>query len=294
MTTSSPRTSPPEQPHRNHGLFSDHYLNVTLPGRQEWSELADEPGAVMRAVADVFGSYAPSSNEAQTEQDLVRPVLKILGHDFEVQPALETPSGPKRPDYVFYRDTVSVNANKDRALNDELLRDKSFAVGDAKYWERPLDMSAKKGGDAFTNKNPSFQIAFYMQLAGTEWGVLTNGRLWRLYNKDSAHKLDRYYEVDLHALANDGYVGDFLYFYAFFHRSAFDDQPLSVRSILKESEDYARSVGDSLKGQVYEALRHVAQGFLDYPQNALEPAPETLREIYDNSLIVLYRMRDTP
>jgi hypothetical protein len=54
--------------------------------------------------------------------------------------------------------------------------------------------------------------------------------------------------------------------------------------------DYARSVGDSLKTQVYEALRHLAQGFLDYPQNELEPDPETLREIYDNSLIVLYRL----
>lgn len=28
-------------------------------------------------------------------------VLRILGHDFEVQPALEIPDGTKRPDYVF-------------------------------------------------------------------------------------------------------------------------------------------------------------------------------------------------
>src|SRR5215203_4986134 len=129
-----------------------------------------------------------------------------------------------------------------------------------------------------------------MRHAGTEWGILTNGRLWRLYHKDTAHKLDRFYEVDLPDLVESGDAKRFLYFYAFFHRSAFEDHPLSVQSILKESEDYARSVGNSLKRQVYEALRHVAQGFLDYPENALEPAPETLREIYDNSLIMLYRM----
>lgn len=36
-----------------------------------------------------------------------------------------------------------------------------------------------------------------MQHSGTERGVLTNGRLWRLYHRDTAHKLDRFYEVDL-------------------------------------------------------------------------------------------------
>ena len=283
--------TPPVQPHRNHGLFSDHYLNVTLPTRQQWRELIYEARPVMEAVASVLASFHPSDNEAQTERDLVRPVLEILGHTVEVQPPLATPSGTKRPDYVFYRDTASLNANKNRPLTDELLQAKSFAVGDAKYWECPLDVSLKKGGDTFTtNRNPSFQISFYMQHAGTEWGILTNGRLWRLYHKDTAHKLDRFYEVDLPALVESGDAKRFLYFYAFFHRSAFEDHPLSVQSILKESEDYARSVGNSLKRQVYEALRHVAQGFLDYPENALGPSPDTLREIYDNSLIVLYRM----
>ena len=47
---------------------------------------------------------------------------------------------------------------------------------------------------------------------------------------------------------------------------------------------------DSLKAQVYEALRHVAQGFLDYRPNHLQPDPDTLKAIYDHALIVLYRL----
>jgi len=129
-----------------------------------------------------------------------------------------------------------------------------------------------------------------MQHAGTEWGILTNGRLWRLYHKDTAHKLDRFYEVDLKALTERGDAREFLYFYAFFRRAAFEDGALGVRALLAESEDYARSVGDSLKAQVYEALRHLAQGFLDYPGNGLEPDEASLREVYDSSLIVLYRL----
>jgi type I restriction-modification system DNA methylase subunit len=282
--------APTARPHRNHGLFSDHYLDVTLPERSGWKSLVEQACPLMEGISRLFDSFAPSTNEAQTEEDLVRPVLRLLDHDFEVQPALETPDGTKRPDYVFYRDAASLNANKDRPLNDELLRGSAFAVGDAKHWDRRLDVSLKGRGDPFTNKNPGFQISFYMQHAGSQWGILTNGRLWRLYHKDTAHKLDRFYEVDLQELATSGDAERFLYFYAFFHRSAFDEHPLGVRAMLEESADYARSVGDSLKSQVYEALRHLAQGFLDYPQNRLEPNPDTLREIYDNSLIVLYRL----
>jgi len=141
--------------HRNAGLFSDHYLNVTLPRRPGWEALAEEARRVMAKVARVFGSFVPSANEAQTEQDLVRPILALLGHDFEVQPALKTPDGTKRPDYVFYRDAAALAANKGRTLDDELLRDRALAVGDAKYWDRPLDASLKgKSRDPFSTKNP--------------------------------------------------------------------------------------------------------------------------------------------
>src|SRR5215204_1193787 len=188
------------QRHNNQQLFSDHYLNVTLPQRPEWQLLAHDAGIALAAIGPIVRAYVPSQNEAQTERDLVRPVLEALGHTFEVQPPLQTPGGTKRPDYVFYRDAASLNENKDQTLSDEVLRGKAFAVGDAKYWERQLDVPLKKGSDAFTNKNPSFQIAFYMQHSGTEWGILTNGRLWRLYHKETAHKLDRFYEVDLPTL----------------------------------------------------------------------------------------------
>ena len=67
-----------------------------------------------------------------------------------------------------------------------------------------------------------------MRHAGTDWGILTNGRLWRLYHRETAHKLDRFYEVDLQELVEGGDPEKFLYFYAFFRRAAFDDGPLGV------------------------------------------------------------------
>ncbi len=57
------------------------------------------------------------------------------------------------------------------------------------------------------NKNPAYQIAFYVQHAGVAWGILTNGRLWRLVHKDTAHKLDRYYEVERYEVRMTGARG---------------------------------------------------------------------------------------
>ncbi len=282
-----------EQPHRNHGLFSDHYLNETLPQRPDWQGLAEEAKPIMEQLKGIFEGYkpAPSEKEAQTEEDWVRPVLKTLGHAyFAVQPSLKTPDGTKAPDYVFYWDQASRDANVGKVLDDELLNSRAYAVGDAKRWDRPLDVPLKEGTDPFDNKNPSYQISFYVQHSGMEWGILTNGRLWRLYHKDTAHKLDRYYEVNLPELLTTGDVESFLYFYAFFRRKAFEEHPLGVGMILRASAEYARGVGDTLKVQVYEALRHLAQGFLDYSANGLASEPATLKEIYDNSLIVLYRL----
>lgn len=278
-------------PHRNQQLFSDHYLNVILPKREDWQMLAVEAESFMRDLQRILADYMPSDKEAQLEDDLVKPVLRHLGHTFEVQPSLETPDGTKAPDYVFYRDQAALLANKGKKLNEARLQGRAFAVGDAKYWDRPLDVSLKSmGGDSFTNKNPSYQISFYMQHSGLDWGILTNGRLWRLYHKDTAHKLDRFYEVNLLEMLRAGDANAFLYFYAFFRRQAFEPGDLGIEAIRLASADYARGVGDSLKAQVYEALRHVAQGFLDYRPNHLQRDPDTLKAIYDHALIVLYRL----
>lgn len=277
--------------HHNQQLFADHYLNENLVQHPQWQALRKQARPVMQQITGILRDFIASGNERQTEEDLVMPVLRALGHRFEVQASLETPEGVKRPDYVFYRDADALAAHKNQVITDALPQEGGIAVGDAKSWGRALDVAVRQStGDALSNKNPSYQIYYYMLHSGVTWGVLTNGRQWRLYHKDTAHKLDHFYEVDLPDLVESGDVGQFLYFYVFFRREAFEEGPLPAAEILRESADYARNVGNSLKGQVYDALRHIAQGFLDYSPNGLEPDPASLKAIYDNSLILLYRL----
>ena len=208
-----------------------------------------------------------------------------------MQAPLKTSDGTKVPDYVFYRDDAVLATHKNQVLTEAVAGEGAFAVGDAKYWDRPLDIAVRtKGADALSNKNPSYQIYFYMLHSGVEWGMLTNGKLWRLYHRESAHKLDVYYEVDLEELVRSGDIERFLYFYAFFRRGAFEPGSLCLSELLRASIEYAHGVSNTLKSQVYDALRHLAQGFLDYPGNGLTTTPETLKDAYNNALILLYRL----
>ena len=278
-----------ENAHHNQRLFADYYLANMLP--QQWDMLRAEAEVAMQQVREVYEKFTPNpNNEAQTEDDWIKPVLRIMGHTFEVQAPLKVPGSIQKPDYIFYRDEVAREANKGPILTDELLKDAAYAVGDAKQWDRSLDRTTG-GSDAFSNKNPSYQIWFYMLHSRLPWGILTNGRLWRLYHQDTAHKLEVYYEVDLPYLLESDDVTFFLYFYTFFRRAAFnDDTPLSLHQMLTTSTEYARGISESLRQQVYDALRYVAQGFLEYTRNELQTTPETCREIYDSSLILLYRL----
>lgn len=277
--------------HNNQHLFSDHYLNEVLPQNTYWQALESQSQELLERASALLDGFNRSNNERQTEEELVIPLLKALGHTFELQATLKTSDGNKTPDYVFYADKEAQSANKGKILNDELPKQGGIAVGDAKSWGRSLDTQIKENNkDALSNKIPAYQIWFYMLHSGVDWGILTNGKKWRLYEKSTAQKLDHFYEVDIEELVAENDPARFLYFYALFRREAFDEGNVSLAEILRGSAEYARKVGDSLKEQVYEALKHISQGFLDYAPNNLQPDADTLKVIYDNSLILLYRL----
>src|SRR5260221_5435758 len=80
--TGTPQANKPIQlalapsPHRNQQLFSDHYLNVILPKREDWQALVIEAEPIMRDLQRILADYTPSDKEVQLEDDLVKPVLR--------------------------------------------------------------------------------------------------------------------------------------------------------------------------------------------------------------------------
>jgi hypothetical protein len=92
---SLPRTS-----HHNQGLFSDYYLDNILP--QQWHALKDEAALARKQLQSIYNTFTPNpNNEAQTEDDWIKPVLREIGHAFfDVQVPLTVPHGTQKPDYI--------------------------------------------------------------------------------------------------------------------------------------------------------------------------------------------------
>jgi len=140
--------------------------------------------------------------------------------------------------------------------------------------------------------SPSWQIDYYLRTSEVPWAILTDGRLWRLYNRETSYRLDVYYEIDLPQILGARDVQAFKYFYLFFRGQAFIRDPEGLcflDRVFQGSLEYAREVGDDLKENVYKALRILAEGFVETPSNNLDPSRD-LEAIHGNALIYLYRL----
>lgn len=279
--------------YNNRSLFSDYYLENQVSRDDHWQALKKEASAYRERIAGILETAGRGIDgdtpEAQVELRLIRPILDALGHVYFVQPAVPSSEGVKRPDYAFFPSPEAVQEAEAHKGETEFFKN-ALAVGEVKAWERPLDKRAKGPGDPFSNHNPSYQIDFYLRATDKRWGLLTNGRHWRLYHRDLSYRLDVYYEVDLpHIVTLDDDA--FLYFLAFFHREAFQPDGTGecfLDRAYRGSTEYAAKVSQELKGNVYEALRLLAEGFLAFPGNNLKP--QNLDLVRENAFIVIYRL----
>jgi hypothetical protein len=232
----------------------------------------------------------PHLNEAQTELEFVQPVLNLLGYvdSFIVQAPTRVGQRTNRPDYALFPDVKTKNkAYQKLDQNNYAL---CIGIADAKYWERELDLTKSNDRDTFTNHNPSFQIFGYLSNTRQNWGILTNGRLWRLYSSKSHSPLGNYYEVDLVQLL-EAPVEMLKYFYVLFRKRALlqvEGKSLLDR-IFKGSEEYAVELEGDIKERAYDVVELLCRGFAaGFAHERLADA--ALRNIYDNSLTLLYRL----
>ena len=280
---------------KNQSLFSNYYLASRIVEQSQWMDTPNIESDYA-AIKDLFDAVAPNAgqfNEAQTEHDFIQPLLEQLGHVFEVQLTIQTSQGVRVPDYAFFASTDALNAAQPHINTNQFFKT-ALAVGDAKKWSRNLDRKTQDGGDPFNNQNPNYQIDSYLRNANKDWGILTNGRQWRLYHRQTSYRLDSFYEVDLAALLSENRDLDaFRYFYCLFRRDAFipDSSGTSFLDlVLTESQQYTVAVSDDLKNRVYDALRLLIDGFLNFPRNRFGAANPPLDEIHTNCLILLYRV----
>jgi len=298
-------------------LFTQDFLLKGIQTTPVWVALSE--AAVDEFTAGLRRVYAPYKgdsvlNEATTESEIILKVLSLLDWSDLVLPQV-TASGSRRedvPDMLLLPDDKA----KQRALKEKK-EDRRYrhgiAILEAKRWMRPLDR-----GDA-TNRldpgTPSNQILRYLSAVegasdrAVRWGILTNGRLWRLYYQGARSRSEEFLEIDLAALIGAPGIqrdnfdsGDARHgikiFLCMFHRAAFLTQTWDAERrtfhecALAEARQYEEKVSQDLGGRVFGTV------FPDLA-NALAsgdpevPSPLTrayLDEVRDAALILLYRL----
>jgi hypothetical protein len=197
-------------------------------------------------------------SEAQTEEVFIKPALDILGFSNIPQVTTHGKGRAERPDYALFtnegdRDTAYPLQEQETAFYTRV-----SAIAEAKYWERPLSkVSANDQRDIYKNANPSFQITNYLVGTVVDWGILTNGREWRLYYRLASSTATEFYQIDLVELLEsqaEDKLEQFKYFWLFFCADSFIKNPQG-RNFLERVRDgsntYAKRVGEELKALVF-------------------------------------------
>ena len=271
-------------------LFTNYFLEEGILHTTAWQESLSQPTDL-----DAFRTQAltllekaasfHSINEASTEMELIRPLFKLLGWNHYLP---QQGSDQNIPDHLLFGDA---NSKDNAATKPAAARyPDALAVAESKRFGLPLD--AREGKQA---GSPHGQILRYLATADINsdgrirWGILTNGRIWRLYDRRALPRASGYYEVDLDAaLQASGDAHALRAFRLLFGRPAFSPQHGAQTSFLEdaiaEGRRYEEQVASDLSGAVFDKV---------YPALVRALADKSGAELDDvrqAALIFLYRL----
>ncbi|MFM6183594.1 MAG: Eco57I restriction-modification methylase domain-containing protein [Dolichospermum sp.] len=256
----------------NKPLFSQHYLTYRIQELPEWQLDITSDFEKFKNLYLSKKAILPTLNESQTEEEFIKPALEILGFKYIPQVITHGKGRSQRPDYALFSNTETRDIAYTLQTNETAFYNQVLAVAEAKYWERQLSkVSANDQRDIFKNENPSFQISSYLIGTNVDWGILTNGREWRLYYRLASSTATEFYPIDLVELLEsvdklEDNLEKFKYFWLFFRRAAFEKDSYNknfLERVREGSTIYATQVGNELKTLVFEQIfPNLAGGFV--------------------------------
>jgi hypothetical protein len=298
-------------------LFAREFLEVGITetpawGTQRATVLEGVRSNLTQRLARISAAREP--NEAVTERQVIIPVLEALGW-----PAIlpqQTVSRSRRldtPDLLLFQSEEKADAAQQAANEADRYRH-GVAIAESKRWDRALDRATHAPRDR--DGTPSTQILRYLSLSDVQsngrirWGMLTNGRLWRLYWQGARSRSEDFLEIDLGAcvgLEPDGTAGQveadnpghwFRVFALLFSPVAFVASPEDAehRSLLELAQVESRhwearvseELGDVVLNQVFPEL--VATLVARDAQRPSLLSGTYLDEAREATLTLLYRM----
>ena len=245
------------------GLLTQYFLEEGIQNTDAYRQMdhlrIEAFVAAVRAQWDRL-SRIPRPSEAETEAEFIHPVLAMLG--WHRLPQQEPGRGRHdiADELLFLTEDAKAQAASLPATANRFHHGVVVVENEAR--DTPLDRASG------LRETPSSQILRYLSRAETvsngavRWGLLTNGRFWRMYWAKAPARAEGFVEIELPALFGDlppevpfgAYVDHWVrVFLLLFGRSALEPATLDGATFL----DQARAEGKLYEQRVTTALSSV-------------------------------------
>ena len=286
------------------GLFSRYFLEDGIRQLEAYQRLdAADVTAFADFVRKQWSKIArmPHPNEGETESEFIHPTLERLGWHRLPQ---QEPSKGRRDiaDELLFLDEETKNKARSRPSAER------FRLGVVVVENEARDTRLDRAGS--NGEAPSAQLLRYLSRAETQsdgacqWGLLTNGRFWRIYWAHAPSRVEGFVEIELSALV-EGMPppvpsgADELHwlrvFLLLFRKKAL--APEGVEGItfldlaLREGRHYEQHVTEKLSSIAFDDVFPNLIATLGKHANPATPADANWRaSIREASLIILYRL----
>jgi len=269
----------------NHLLFSEIFFQQV---RRETADL-DNLRATLSTIRDTWQYYLPPPSEWDGSAWVpARPfppddVAQLRAHVVEsIFAYLELTYGPCEADeraFFLYADW----ARQDPAALCLVLPYSAHIEG-----RDPETEIIPKG------RNWAQQLIRLLRQYDLDWGVLTNGRHWRLFHRKELSPTETYLHIDLERIIAADDIKNYIVFHRFFSRPAFarQDGRQCLDLYKQQCDEATKVIEDHLSAQVEEIARQLCQGLAESCRDAGEDVitPEIRTEIYKNALFLVYRL----
>ena len=276
-------------------LFAEYFLTEGIRATDEWRASVSDAAAFdafrdgVRQRYDAL-SRSADPNEAVTEQELIRPVLELLGWA-DYLPQQGAARNEDIPDLLLFPDAASKERAAARGNAQARYRD-AIVVEESKRFGLALDGRDRE--DGHRSRTPHGQILRYLSTAEIEsesrirWGLLTGGGVWRLYDYRARPRSTGYFEADLGSMLEPGREDRLRVFYLLFRRESFILQEGATTTFLDdallEGRRYDEKVAQDLSSVVFERV------FPKLVEALAAASGEELPRVREAALIFLYRL----
>ena len=273
-------------------LFTYYFLTEGIKTTSEWKASEREFADFRARLTWIFASFSQHQqpNEAVTEQELILPILELLGWK-EYLPQQGAARNEDIPDMLLFADADSKARAAGRSNSADRFGD-ALVVEESKRSGRALD--SRDGGIGSDGRTPHGQILRYLSTAdvesrgGVRWGILTNGNVWRLYDHQKRPRSSAYFEAEIAPVLGQFDDDHLKLFFLLFNRRAFTLQggatSTFIEDALEEGRRYEERVAQDLSKVVFDDVFPKLAGALAQGTDA------SLAEVRDATLIFLYRL----